>query len=39
MLEELEEKRSHFMEDFDEFLNPPLDEQFCASSRAQSADM
>jgi hypothetical protein len=39
MLEELEEKRSHFMEDFDEFLNPPLDEQFCASSQAQLADM
>ncbi|KAJ7616885.1 kinase-like domain-containing protein [Mycena rosella] len=39
MLEELEEKRPHFMEDFDEFSNPPLDEQFYASSRAQSADI
>ncbi|KAJ7508901.1 kinase-like domain-containing protein [Mycena galericulata] len=39
MLEDLEEKRPHFMEDFGEFANPPLDEQFCASFRAQSADI
>jgi hypothetical protein len=39
MLEELEEERPYFMEDFDEILDPPLDEQFCVSSRPQSADM